>query len=181
MWGESSSDYCSRSILNHMKRGFTLIELLVVIAIVGVLSSVVLASLNSAREKGADAAIMSNLGGAQAQSDLFFDTNNNSYMSNATTGNICYSTGAVNGIPGVYKLVKAAAEAYGGPSKTVDSVNNNAGAWNKASCHSSVNAWAAAVPLKSSTASATKLYCVDSTGAKMVTANAFISNQTDCQ
>ncbi|PJC49383.1 general secretion pathway protein GspG, partial [Candidatus Nomurabacteria bacterium CG_4_9_14_0_2_um_filter_32_10] len=37
--------------LSKFQKGFTLIELLVVVAIIGLLSSVVLASLNSARDK----------------------------------------------------------------------------------------------------------------------------------
>lgn len=45
----------------NKKGGFTLIELLVVIAIIGILSSVVLVSLNSARKKGTDTRVIADI------------------------------------------------------------------------------------------------------------------------
>lgn len=49
------------------------------IAFVGILASVVLASLNSARDKGQDASTKSALTTARAQAELFYDSNFNSY------------------------------------------------------------------------------------------------------
>lgn len=56
-------------------RGFTLIELLVVIAIIGILSSVVLSSLNTARVKGRDAARVSQIRQIQYALELYYDAN----------------------------------------------------------------------------------------------------------
>lgn len=61
------------------KRGFTLIELLVVIAIIGILSSVVLASLNGARKKGRDARRISDVKQLQLALELYYDGNGSEY------------------------------------------------------------------------------------------------------
>ncbi len=89
-------------------RGFTLIELLVVIAIIGILSAVVLASLNTARQKGSDAAIKSDLGTIRTQASLDYTSNNNSYtpggasvgsLTTAATAPVPYQTGPAGNSP----------------------------------------------------------------------------------
>jgi prepilin-type N-terminal cleavage/methylation domain-containing protein len=67
------------------ERGFTLIELLVVIAIIGILSAVVLASLSTARSKGQDAAVKSNLSTIQTQAEIYFSTTGNGSYGAAQT------------------------------------------------------------------------------------------------
>lgn len=57
-------------------RGFTLIELLVVIAIIGLLSSVVLASLNGARQRGRDTRRIADLKQLQVALELYYSSNN---------------------------------------------------------------------------------------------------------
>lgn len=135
--------------------GFTLIELLVVIAIIGILSSVVLASLNTARAKGADAAIKGALSGARAQAELFY-SNGNTYASVCTTG----TNNIAPQVAGAANTLKAGL-AVAATAFTYDAGGANAAS---AVCHDSASGWAAIVSLKSPTV-ASSGWCVDSTGA----------------
>jgi general secretion pathway protein G len=92
------------SINKRSHRGFTLIELLVVIAIIGILSSVVLASLNSARQKGRDTRRIADIKQLQLALELSYDANSvypATLASLATDGYISViptdPTGAANG------------------------------------------------------------------------------------
>lgn len=61
------------------REGFTLIELLVVIAIIGVLASIVLASLNNARRKSRDARRITDVKQIQLALELYFDGQGSQY------------------------------------------------------------------------------------------------------
>lgn len=67
-------------VLISRKKGFTLIELLVVISIISLLSSIVLASLNTARSKARDAVRLSDLKTLQKVVELY-NLDNGSYPS----------------------------------------------------------------------------------------------------
>lgn len=148
--------------LSRGAKGFTLIELLVVIAIIGILASVVLASLNSARAKGADAAIKAGMANARAQAELFYDTG-------STYASVCTAANGVN------TILLGAAKSSLGSTATVGTGSATA---TTAVCNDSAGAWAAEIPLKTT---AGTFYCVDSTGAsKQNTASAISATDFAC-
>ncbi len=128
--------------------------MLVVIAIIGILSSIVVASVNQARDKGNDAAIKSNLNGVRSQAALYYDNNSQSY---GTAGIVCNTAGSVFVDPTVGNQIAAAETASAGV----------AGLGITATCANNASSWVVSVPLKSSGS-----WCVDSIGnAASTTAN----------
>jgi prepilin-type N-terminal cleavage/methylation domain-containing protein len=137
------------------KRGFTLIELLVVIAIIGLLSSVVLASLNTARGKGADASVKSNFNNIRTQSIIILDQLGGNYGTNSGLTDGTCPTAAGNTIfatSTIFTMLQAAKNSAGtsGVACRFSATSNL------------ITSWAISAQLKSNSAA---YWCVDSTGA----------------
>jgi type II secretion system protein G len=81
------------------KKGFTLIELLVVIAIIGLLSTLAVVALGSARQKARDSKRLSDLKQVQTALELYY-TDNNSYpvvtVTLGSTSTKCLGTNGFN-------------------------------------------------------------------------------------
>ena len=144
-------------ITSRSSRGFTLIELLVVIAIIGILSSVVLASLNSARSKGNDAGVKANLSSVSTQAELYLSDNSNSYgiFNNGSSGAAACPTSGSGTVFHNATIMNAIAAAL------TDSSGGTA------MCLSTNFAYAVAVSRPVGAASTTSTYwCTDSTGSR---------------
>ena len=135
--------------MKRYTKGFTLIELLVVIAIIGILASVVLVSLQSARKKGNDTRVISSI--QQLRTQLESDYNS--------------STGYAAGISGLDTLVNTG--NYGTLTTDITAQGGTfqlrapAPAGNPAS----VGSYALFGRLPSSPSTAYRYFCIDSTGA----------------
>ena len=81
------------------KKGFTLIELLVVIAIIGLLSTLAVVALNSARQKSRDSKRVADVKQIQTALELYFADSTNGYpsLSNQVLGSANFKSLCTSG------------------------------------------------------------------------------------
>jgi type II secretion system protein G len=93
-------------------QGFTLIELLVVIAIIGVLSSVVLASLNTARARARNAQRLADLSEVRKALEMYASDNGGTYPSTGGMSSVYMDPGCAQTNPGSGDWVPNLVPAY---------------------------------------------------------------------
>ncbi|MCR4334266.1 MAG: type II secretion system GspH family protein [Patescibacteria group bacterium] len=142
----------------NKKSGFTLIELLVVIAIIGILSSIVLASLSTARNKGRDAAVQGELSSLRSQAEIYASNNSNSFANLFTTNNTWASADA---------NVQAILTGI-----NTNTTTHTAG--------SGALVWAAQAQLPTTLGGTAAYWCVDSTGVSKKVTTAMVAGATVC-
>lgn len=167
--------------------GFTLIELLIVISLMGLLSFIVLASLDNARAKGRDSQVRLQEASLRAQAERYYSANGVYYKSE--DDNVCVSTPNNLGFSGKPFDSNGLVENPSGLLKDVqDTVYlssklyvkmGSPGAWNQITCHASPNNWVVDIPNSNSKIEQASMYCIDSTGTNYRT-KAITSNHIDC-